>query len=135
MKIATKECWCDSGEPAATCCAPLLNMERPATTALALMRSRYSAYVTADDAYLLKTWDPQTRPAEIQLDDRQRWLGLKIRRVEAGTEDSDHGVVEFVARFKIEGRGHRLHEISRFRRVDDIWVYVDGELVLRTTAI
>jgi SEC-C motif-containing protein len=131
MKIATKVCWCESGKLAKNCCAPLLNGERPAATALALMRSRYSAYVTADEAYLLRTWDPQTRPAKLQLDDRQRWLGLKIRRLEAGTEDSDHGVVEFVARFKIEGRGHRLHETSRFRRAEVGWLYVEGELLTK----
>ena len=95
------------------------------------MRSRYSAYVRADEPYLLKTWDPETRPEKMEFDDRQRWLGLKIRRVDEGTEDADHGVVEFVARFKIEGRGHRLHEISRFRRTDVGWLYVDGELLVK----
>ena len=131
MDIATKACWCDSGELAEKCCAPLLSGERPAATAQALMRSRYSAYVRADEPYLLKTWDPETRPEKLQLDDRQRWLGLKIRRVDEGTAGSDHGVVEFVARFKIEGRGHRLHEISRFRRTDAGWLYVDGELLAK----
>ncbi|XOV82384.1 MAG: YchJ family metal-binding protein [bacterium] len=39
------------------------------------------------------------------------------------------GKVEFVARFNIDGRGHRLHEISRFRRTPEGWVYIDGEIV------
>ena len=92
------------------------------------MRSRYSAYVTGHRSYLLATWDPETRPAQLHLDERRRWLGLKIRQVQAGVVGDDHGIVEFVARFKVDGRGHRLHEISRFRRTDVGWVHVDGEL-------
>jgi SEC-C motif-containing protein len=34
--------------------------------------------------------------------------------------------VEFVARYKIGGRAHRLHEISRFVREEGRWLYVDG---------
>ena len=32
--------------------------------------------------------------------------------------------LKFVARFKVNGRAHRLHEISRFRRVDGRWYYL-----------
>ena len=38
--------------------------------------------------------------------------------------DADHGVVEFVARSKLGGRAHRLHEISTFVREDGRWLYV-----------
>ncbi|MCR9258841.1 MAG: YchJ family metal-binding protein [Pseudomonadaceae bacterium] len=118
---------CDSGELMASCCGPLLEGKRRAETAQALMRSRYSAFATGNTKYLLETWAPETRPAELRLDDRQRWLGLKIRRVEAGSATCAHGLVEFVARFKIDGRGHRLHEISSFRRAQTGWLYVGGE--------
>ncbi|HZX28643.1 MAG TPA: YchJ family metal-binding protein, partial [Telluria sp.] len=54
-------------------------------------------------------------------------LRLRQRKVETGL---DEDVVEFVARYRVQGRGHRLHEISRFRResVDGVprWFYVDG---------
>ncbi len=129
MQTARENCWCDSGELADDCCGPILRGESQASTAEALMRSRYSAYVTGNERYLLATWDPDTRPAQLHLDDRQRWLGLKIRGVKAGSEGDTEGVVEFVARFKIDGRGHRLHEVSKFRRMALGWVYVDGELV------
>jgi len=36
--------------------------------------------------------------------------------------------VEFVARYKLNGRAFRLHEVSRFARVDGRWLYVDGEI-------
>jgi SEC-C motif domain protein len=37
--------------------------------------------------------------------------------------------VEFVARYKVNGRAHRLHEISRFVREAGKWLYVDGDIV------
>ncbi|MEE4281723.1 MAG: YchJ family metal-binding protein [Pseudomonadales bacterium] len=129
MQTAKEKCWCDSGELADVCCWPLLHGEKQASTAEALMRSRYSAYVNCNEKYLLATWDAATRPAQLHLDERQRWLGLKIRHVEAGSKGDEQGLVEFVARFKIDGRGHRLHERSRFRRTQLGWVYVDGELL------
>jgi hypothetical protein len=35
-------------------------------------------------------------------------------------------VVEFVAHHKVNGRGARLHEVSRFVREAGAWLYVDG---------
>ncbi len=92
------------------------------------MRSRYSAYVLGREAYLLATWHPTTQPASLDLHTgpAARWLGLKIVRREAGGADDDRGVVEFIARFKINGRAERLHEVSRFARDDGRWFYVDG---------
>jgi len=43
-------------------------------------------------------------------------------------QDADHATVEFVARSRMDGRGHRLHEVSRFVRLDGRWYYVAGEL-------
>jgi SEC-C motif-containing protein len=43
-------------------------------------------------------------------------------------QDGDHAIVEFVARYKVNGRAHRLHEVSRFVREDGRWFYVDGEV-------
>ena len=91
------------------------------------MRSRYAAYVEAARDYLLASWHPDTRPPRLDLDPDQRWLGLKILSTEAGGADDEAGVVEFVARSKVAGRGQRLHEISRFSRYRGAWVYVDGE--------
>lgn len=92
------------------------------------MRSRYSAYVLSLRDYLLATWHPDTRPATLDLDDSPglRWLGLDVKRhADAGNGSA---VVEFVARYKVGGApAARLHEISRFLRVDGRWLYVDGE--------
>ena len=91
------------------------------------MRSRYCGFVLRDEAYLLATWHPDTRPSRVRFDEQQRWLGLSVRSTEDGGADDTAGTVEFVARFKIIGRGHRLHEISRFERVDGRWYYLDGQ--------
>ena len=42
------------------------------------MRSRYSAFVLCNEAYLLGTWHPRTRPASIAFEPSQKWLGLRI---------------------------------------------------------
>lgn len=91
------------------------------------MRSRYSAFVEGDEPYLLATWHPATRPSRVRLDDKQRWIGLSIKGGEKGQAEDDTGTVEFVARYKIVGRGHRLHETSRFERIDGRWYYRDGD--------
>lgn len=120
-------CPCGSGRPYLACCAPLLESGTAARTAEALMRSRYTAYVLGREDYLRQTWHPDSRPGSLDLDPQQNWLGLKVLRTEQGGENDDEGIVEFVARFKVAGRGQRLHEISRFVRADERWLYLDGE--------
>ena len=91
------------------------------------MRSRYSAFVLGNEAYLLGTWHPDTRPSRVRFDSEQRWLGLRIRDTEQGAAGDSIGFVEFVARFKINGKGHRLRERSRFEWWQDRWYYRDGQ--------
>jgi SEC-C motif domain protein len=43
--------------------------------------------------------------------------------------DVDHAEVEFVARSRLDGRGQRLHERSRFVREQGRWLYVDGDIL------
>lgn len=92
------------------------------------MRSRYSAYVLGLADYLLATWHPATRPDHLDLTEPPvpRWIGLTVRRHTPMGPDSAE--VEFIARYRIQGRAQRLHETSRFRREGGRWLYVDGEL-------
>ena len=121
-------CFCGSGEPYATCCGRLHSGAENATSAEALMRSRYSAYVLGLEPYLLATWHASTRPAALHLAEEAgtKWLGLEVKRQQA--QDASHATVEFVARYRIAGRGHRLHETSRFVCEDGRWLYVDGDV-------
>lgn len=98
-------------------------------TAEQLMRSRYSAYVRGDEAWLLATWHASTRPASgfLQEDGPPlRWLGLKVEWHET---DGDTARVRFVARMaRGGGSAQRLAETSRFVREEGRWYYVDGDL-------
>jgi SEC-C motif-containing protein len=92
------------------------------------MRSRYTAYTQLREDYLLTTWHTAKRPASLDLaaDAATKWIGLEVKRKEQ--QDAEHAIVEFVARYKVNGRAHRLHEVSRFVREDGLWFYVDGDV-------
>lgn len=119
-------CPCGGADYAA--CCGRYHAGEPAPSAEALMRSRYSAYVLGDAAYLLATWHPSSRPNSLDLageSPRPKWLGLDVKG--CADIDSDHATVEFVARYKVNGRAFRMHEISRFLREDGRWYYLDGK--------
>lgn len=91
------------------------------------MRSRYAAFVLDLQDYLQATWHPSTRPTEVLPNPPGlKWLGLQVRQHRV--IDSTHATVEFVARSRLHGRAHRLHETSRFVREDARWYYVDGDI-------
>eukprot|EP01034_Spumella_vulgaris_P024553 gene24553-30913_t len=129
---------CPCGGPSfAACCGPYIEGAAVPPTAEALMRSRYSAYSLGIEPYLQATWHASTRPQDpiISSDEKLQWLGLEVKSAlrlrqrkadPAGNED----FVEFVARFRVNGRGQRLHEVSRFLREPSPeglrWFYVDG---------
>ncbi|MGA5731020.1 YchJ family protein [Streptomyces seoulensis] len=118
---------CPCGLPAdyADCCGRFHAGSAAAPSAEALMRSRYSAFVVGDVAYLVRTWHPRTRPEGLDLDPGMRWTGLEILETEGGSAFHSTGTVTFRASY----RGGSLHERSRFERVDGAWVYVDGEFL------
>ncbi|MHA4868603.1 YchJ family protein [Duganella sp. PWIR1] len=142
-KKSTAPAGCPCGGPSlATCCGPYIDGAAIPPTAEALMRSRYTAYGQRNEPYLLATWHASTRPTEpiMSEEEKVQWLGLEVksalrlrqRKAEAADDHADltTDTVEFVARFKINGRAQRLHEISNFVREPAEgglrWFYVDG---------
>ena len=125
---APADCPCGSDRAYADCCGPL-HAGEPASTAEALMRSRYCAYVLGLEDYLLRSWHRSTRPPALNLAQERpapRWHGLKILRYQP--VDADTAFVEFVAKYKVGGGSmQRLRELSRFRREGGHWFYVSGE--------
>ena len=111
----------------ADCCGRFVDhfSDAPAPDAEYLMRSRYSAFVLKRADYLLSTWHSTTRPASLDFDEATKWLGLEVR--EHKPTSADAAEVEFVARYRVQGRAVRLHERSRFVREDGRWYYVDGD--------
>ena len=90
------------------------------------MRSRYSAFVLGDPAYLLATWHPRTRPAALELDPDVRWTGLDVLATAGGSPLETEGTVEFRAHHVVGGRPGAQHERSRFLRDAGRWHYLDG---------
>lgn len=125
----TKSCPCGRPVTYADCCGRL-HAGQIAPDAETLMRSRYTAYVLNNEAYLLASWHASTRPASLDLSNpaaqpAPQWLGLEVKQfIPAGNA----ATVEFVARYRRNGRAVRLHEVSRFVREDGRWFYVDGDI-------
>lgn len=118
-------CPCGRGLPYPQCCGALHDGAK-AATAEALMRSRYSAFALADEAYLLRTWHRSTRPRRIGFDPNREWTRLEIIGTGAGGLLHAEGTVEFRAHYEDAGTPGAQHENSRFVRVDGQWVYLDG---------
>ncbi|MFF2246723.1 YchJ family protein [Arthrobacter sp. NPDC058130] len=119
-------CPCLSGEQYAQCCGRYHRGDAEAPTAEQLMRSRYSAFVVRDVDYLLRTWHPDTRPAELELDSGMQWRRLDILSTSRGGPLDGEGTVEFAAHFRHDGERGVQRETSRFVRMDRRWYYVDG---------
>ncbi len=125
-------CPCGSHKDIDDCCAPFL-AGAAAPTALALMRSRYTAYVRGDVGYLAETLAAGIRHEFDQAEAKQmageaKWQGLEIRAVTGGGEADDEGTVEFMARFSLRGQQHLQHERATFAREDGLWRCTGGEV-------
>ena len=124
---SNQPCCCGSNQSFAQCCECFLNYDDKPETAEQLMRSRYSAFVTTNEAYLLHTWEKGHRPSNIDFDLNTKWLGLKVKHCKAGLALDTVGWVEFVARFKIAGKAERIEELSYFIKDGEQWLYVSAE--------
>ena len=120
-------CPCQSGKTYNHCCRPWHD-GKAAPTAEQLMRSRYSAYVLNNGAYLHRTWYSQTRPTKKSLMQLEatNWQGLQILRTEQGLETDNQGIVEFIASFQVQDQIQQMQETSRFLRENGRWVYVEA---------
>lgn len=120
-------CPCGSQLAYGQCCGSL-HQGKKAENAEQLMRSRYSAFVMQNTDYLRRTWHESTRPTQEELvaDPKTKWLGLEVRHHRA--IDENEAEVEFVARYKVNGRAHRLHETSQFVKENGQWFYLQGQI-------
>ena len=121
-----QDCHCGSGKSYEDCCGPLIDGREQASTAEALMRSRYSAYVVGAIDYLGETLHPEhrtdwDREATQRWASQSSWKSLEIRHTEAGGESDDEGYVDFVASFEEQGQLKVHQERSRFQRHAGRW--------------
>ena len=116
-------CKCGSRAQSDACCEIYLRGNALPPTALTLMKSRYTAFTKCNERYLLDTWHPSTRPAKLDFrGDKTEWTKLEILDVVGGTTESQHGVVEFKAFYRLGARSECLHERSSFIREEGRWL-------------
>ncbi|MBS0624898.1 MAG: zinc chelation protein SecC [Verrucomicrobia bacterium] len=123
-------CPCHSGSEYSQCCKPYHEGRHP-PTALALMRSRYSAYALNNAEYIIKTTHPKSpyfeknRKAWIQgileFSRQTQFVGLDIL-------GSGENWVHFSAKLRQNGSNIELNEKSHFEKIDDQWLYLSGEV-------
>lgn len=128
MISAITICPCGSALDFEQCCYPLLQGKQHAANAEALMRSRYTAYVTQHFDYILATYGPEQRK-NLSINELKQsatgstWLKLEVQNfVHAGL----HAKVEFSAYYMAERQFYVLHETSDFICENDRWYYTTG---------
>ena len=123
-------CPCVSGRTLEACCGQYFE-SLSAPTAVALMRSRYTAHVLGKSQYLADTLSTKQRAdfdiAELEDAFGQvTWTGLEIRATADGGVDDEAGTVEFVARCRDKDGPGIHHELSSFVREEGRWVFDDA---------
>ncbi|MCP4217789.1 MAG: hypothetical protein GY765_24320, partial [bacterium] len=119
---------CGSLKTYRDCCRPHHKGLKHPKTAEALMRARYSAYAKERRSFILDTWHPSTRPADLTLEPALQWTGLEILSTKEGSENESIGSVTFTARFSNNGLPGILTEASDFVKEFGRWFYVKGEI-------
>lgn len=128
-------CPCCSGKPYINCCQKYHQGVLP-ENALALMRSRYSAYALNLADYIIETTHPQS---PYFVSNKKQWLSqildfsqkvsfnkLEILRTE--NLSSEEAFVTFVAHLSKEDIDLTFTERSRFLKQGHAWKYMDGKI-------
>lgn len=126
-------CPCGTGELYCNCCEPLHKGASRAINAEQLMRSRYSAFVTKNVDYLVKTHDKKTRPKHLKQELLQsissiKWLRLEIHHTTKGLPNDKEGYVHFTAHYSENGRIGNMEELSHFTKRKGVWYYTSGSI-------
>ncbi len=119
-----QSCPCGSSKLWDDCCEPIISLTKPATTAEALMRARFSAHVAGSQTFLQYSMlENAGKPVEVLPEAGQSaWTRLAIHSHELG-KTPDMATVDFTAWF-VEGEKERPHdEKGEFKKVGDTWFY------------
>ncbi|WP_349506770.1 YchJ family protein [Agrobacterium pusense] len=132
-KSPSNACPCGSAEEFDICCNPYIAGHRPAPTAEALMRSRYTAFTLGNLDYIESTITEQASQSFNRVDMERslpgtEWLGLEVRDTSGGRESDDSGTVNFAFHYRSKNRDFSQVEIASFRRIDGVWRYDDSEI-------
>jgi SEC-C motif-containing protein len=125
-------CPCTSKLTFDKCCEPYLAGRKLPETPEKLMRSRFSAYATRKVDYLIATTSVEER-SKLDAGELASYcrsvscISLKVVQTEAGGPQDEAGTVLFHASLQVNGKRLLHRELSRFRREEGRWVYVDGD--------
>ena len=133
LSIMSIPCPCQSQLSYTECCQAL-HYGMSALDALALMRSRYVAYVMHNIAYIVTTTVPAQQillnTAALQTWAKQtQWHGLEIVQYQPQMS-KHHAQVEFKAHFIADGVKHIHHECSTFVKINGQWYFIDPTVPL-----
>jgi SEC-C motif domain protein len=125
-------CPCTSKLTFDKCCEPYIVGKKTPDTPGKLMRSRFTAYALGNVDYLIATTSEEER-AKLDRQELANYcrsvscISLKILKTEAGGSGDEEGTVLFHASLQINGKRMLHRELSRFKREEGRWVYVDGD--------
>lgn len=125
-------CPCHSHKPYSTCCAPY-HRSHNAPTPLALMRSRYSAYVLGNAEYIIATTHPDHPDSALPLPERRKQLKHFCRTTtfkNLEILESTETTVTFKATLFYNNQDASFTEKSAFCQLNGRWLYV-GPLSLK----
>ncbi len=128
----TTPCPCGSNYLYTNCCLPILENHSRARTALALMRSRYTAFVYRHELHILASWHKKNRPEKLNFESNPViWLSLQIHGSHAGSEDDANGSVDFTSTYLENGQITQLRENSNFVQEEGLWYYLGGDCTVK----
>ena len=126
-----KKCPCSSEVRYLDCCGSFLLKKTIPATPLALMRSRYTAFVEGNMDYIKKTMKlpalAKFNKAHFKENNATIWHGLEIVDYWIDPNNPDRGYVEFIATYSNHGKVQKIHEVSEFHRYFERWYYIDGQ--------
>lgn len=127
-------CPCGTNMDYADCCEPVINGNKIAATAEELMRARYSAHDKVAVDFLYNSTHPDYRTdydhkGTKSWAEKSQWLGLEVVATSVGSADDERGEVEFIARFRDKGVIRNHHERGHFAKVDNHWLFTEGEMI------
>lgn len=152
----SQPCPCGSMLTFCDCCYPYISECANAPSPEALMRSRYSAYATQHYDYVANTYadNELTKTNNVKTcsagsvsgtsePHKNRVTATDIKSTSKDTiwcklnvlsafETSQKGEVEFIAYYQVEGRFFAMHELSRFSRINQKWLYKDGDALSKS---
>jgi SEC-C motif-containing protein len=127
------KCPCNPYRLYENCCAKAHQDILQVTTAEQLMRSRYSAFVLGNVAYLQDSHHSSGSPDKKEARQIENWTNsvnwvkLVILQTTEGLENDSAGTVAFKAFYMEHNKVQVIHENSRFCRENGHWVYLEAQ--------